>query len=175
MPSNLARHAPATSVGDLPADSGLGDVAASSITPSMQDYLRAIYDIEPSGEPVTTQRLAERLSVSGPSVTCMAKRLDALGLVRHTRYHGVTLTPAGERVALGVLRRYRLIEQYLVETLGYAWDEVHAEAERLEHHVSAVLEARMDAVLGHPIPVTHTDRFVRADQPGASPPDPRIL
>lgn len=175
MPSDLARRAPATSAGDLPADGGMDVVAASSMTPSMQDYMKAIYDLGPSGEPVTTQRLAERLSVSRPSVTGMAKRLDALGLVRHTRYHGVTLTPAGERVALSVLRRHRLIERYLVETLGYAWDEVHAEAERLEHHVGTVLEARMAAVLGRRTPLLRADRLPEADRPGASPPDPRVL
>lgn len=121
----------------------------------MEDYLKAVYRLRDAtntgeGGQVTTQRLADELGVTGPSVTNMVKRLHELRLVRHTRYHGVELTPAGEKIALEVLRHHRLLELYLAETLGYPWDEVHAEAERLEHHVSEELEARMDSVLGHP-------------------------
>jgi DtxR family Mn-dependent transcriptional regulator len=130
------------------------------VTHAMEDYLKAVYRLRESGEPggqVTTQRLADELGVTGPSVTNMVKRLHDLRLVRHTRYHGVELTPAGEKIALEVLRHHRLLELYLAETLGYAWDEVHAEAERLEHHVSEELEARMDSVLGHPTRDPHGD------------------
>ena len=80
----------------------------------------------------------------------MLKRLAALGLVEHEPYHGATLTPAGERVALEVVRHHRLLELYLMQALGLCWDEVHAEAERLEHHLSEELEARIDAALGFP-------------------------
>lgn len=127
------------------------------VTHAMEDYLKAVWRLRESGGPVTTQRLAEELGVSGPSVTNMAKRLHELRLVRHTRYHGVELTPAGEKIALEVLRHHRLLELYLAEALGYAWDQVHEEAERLEHHVSDELEARMDSVLGFPTRDPHGD------------------
>jgi DtxR family Mn-dependent transcriptional regulator len=130
------------------------------VTHAMEDYLKAVYRLRDSvgpGGQVTTQRLADELGVTGPSVTNMVKRLHDLRLLSHTRYHGVELTPAGEKIALEVLRHHRLLELYLAETLGYAWDEVHAEAERLEHHVSDELEARMDSVLGHPKRDPHGD------------------
>ncbi len=123
----------------------------------MEDYLKAVWRLREAGGPVTTQRLAEELGVSGPSVTNMAKRLHDLRLVRHTRYHGVELTPAGEKIALEVLRHHRLLELYLAEALGYAWHQVHEEAERLEHHVSDELEARMDSALGYPKRDPHGD------------------
>jgi DtxR family Mn-dependent transcriptional regulator len=116
----------------------------------MEDYLKAVYRLEHDGAPVTTQRLADELKFSGPSVTNMVKRLAELKLLTHNPYHGVQLTPAGEQVALEVVRHHRLLELYLSEALGYDWDQVHAEAERLEHHVSEELEARMERVLGYP-------------------------
>jgi DtxR family transcriptional regulator, Mn-dependent transcriptional regulator len=133
------------------------EAAEPLATPAMQDYLKAIYRLAETGGPVTTQRLADELGVSCPSVTNMAKRLHDADLVRHVRYRGVALTPAGERIALGVLRRHRLLELFLARTLGYPWEAVHAEAERLEHHVSAEMEARMDAALGHPTRDPHGD------------------
>src|SRR3954470_9531513 len=123
----------------------------------MEDYLKAIYRLQDSGAQVTTQRLADELGVTGPSVTNMVKRLAELRLLSHTRYHGVDFTPAGEKIALEVVRHHRLLELYLAETLGYAWDEVHAEAENLEHHVSDELEARMDLFLGYPTRDPHGD------------------
>ena len=120
------------------------------VTHAMEDYLKAAYRLSQDGGPVTTQRLAEELGFSGPSVTNMVKRLDDLKLMVHNRYHGVTLTPAGEQVALEVIRHHRLLELYLSEALGYDWDEVHAEAERLEHHVSEKFEQRMERALGFP-------------------------
>ena len=120
------------------------------ITPAMEDYLKAVYRLGTDGGAVTTQRLADELGISGPSVTNMVKRLDELKMLEHTRYHGVVLTPAGERVALEVLRHHRLLEVYLAETLGYPWDEVHEEAERLEHLISDKLERSIDRALGHP-------------------------
>ncbi len=102
--------------------------SSTRITQAMEDYLKAAYRLQREGGAVTTQRLAEALGLSGPSVTNMVKRLDEVKLVRHTRYHGIELTPAGERIALEVIRHHRLIELYLAEALGYHWDEVHAEA-----------------------------------------------
>ncbi len=120
------------------------------ITPAMEDYLKAVYRLNADGGPVTTQRLADELGISGPSVTNMVKRLDELKMLQHTRYHGVVMTKAGERVALEVLRHHRLLEVYLAESLGYPWDEVHEEAERLEHLLSDKLERSIDRALGHP-------------------------
>jgi DtxR family Mn-dependent transcriptional regulator len=136
---------------------------APRITHAMEDYLKAIYRLSGDGGPVTMRRLAEELDLSGPSVTNMVKRLHELGLVNHTRYRDVTLTTAGERVALRVIRHHRLLELYLTESLGFDWDQVHAEAERLEHHVSAELEARIASALGHPTRDPHGDPIPSAD------------
>jgi len=130
------------------------------ITPAIEDYLKAIYQLgreEPELEGVTGHRLAQRLGVAAPSVTNMVKRLRELDLVEHERYRGIGLTKAGEQIALEVVRHHRLLERYLVEALGYGWDEVHEEAERLEHHISEALEARMAAVLGDPTLDPHGD------------------
>jgi DtxR family transcriptional regulator, Mn-dependent transcriptional regulator len=143
---------------DRPAnDPGEAGKATPSITHAMEDYLKGIYRLQEAGPAVTTQALAEELGISGPSATNMVKRLHELRLVEHAPYHGVRLTPAGERVALEVVRHHRLLELYLAETLGYAWDEVHAEAERLEHLMSDELEARMDRALGYPTRDPHGD------------------
>jgi DtxR family transcriptional regulator, Mn-dependent transcriptional regulator len=144
----------ATAPGDptspaAPAGAAAGE-AQPRITHAMEDYLKAVYRLREDGGAVTTQRLADELGISGPSVTNMVKRLDELKMLRHARYHGVELTEAGERVALEVLRHHRLLEVYLAESLGFPWDEVHAEAERLEHLVSDELERRIDSALGHP-------------------------
>ncbi len=136
---------------------------APRVTPAMEDYLKAAYRLRDGAGPVTTQRLAEVLGVSSPSVTNMVKRLHELGLVRHERYRGVELTGAGERIALRVVRRHRLLELYLAERLGFPWDESHAEADRLEHHVSEEMEARIDAVLGHPTRDPHGDPIPSRD------------
>lgn len=127
------------------------------ITPAMEDYLKEAFKLQQEGQPATTQRLAERLGLSGPSVTNMVKRLDELHLARHTPYQGMELTDAGNRVALEVIRHHRLIELYLANALGYSWDEVHEEAERLEHHVSEALEDRMARALGDPAFDPHGD------------------
>jgi DtxR family Mn-dependent transcriptional regulator len=133
------------------------------ITHAMEDYLKAIYRLEGDGGQVTMQRLAEELRLSGPSVTNMVKRLHELGLVRHTRYRDVALTPAGEKIALRVIRHHRLLELYLTESLGFEWDQVHDEAERLEHHVSQQLESRIASALGHPTRDPHGDPIPSAD------------
>jgi DtxR family transcriptional regulator, Mn-dependent transcriptional regulator len=127
------------------------------LTDAIQDYLKEIYKLEAAGRRATTSALAERLEVSPPSVTSMLKKLASLGLVEHRRYHGAALTDAGERVALEVIRHHRLLEQYLVETLGLPLDAVHAEADRLEHALSEELEAHIDRTLGFPTSDPHGD------------------
>ena len=127
------------------------------LTDAIQDYLKEIYKLEAAGRRATTSALAERLEVSLPSVTSMLKKLASLGLVEHRRYYGATLTEAGERVALEVIRHHRLLEQYLVETLGLPLDAVHAEADRLEHALSEELEAHIDRTLGFPTSDPHGD------------------
>ena len=136
------------------------------ITPAIEDYVKAIYQLsheELEAGPVTGQRIAERLGVAAPSVTNMVKRLAELGLVEHERYRGVELTAEGQRIALEVVRHHRLLERYLVEALGFRWDEVHDEAERLEHHISEALEARMAAALGDPTVDPHGDPIPHLD------------
>lgn len=121
-----------------------------SITPAVTGYLHAIYRLQGSGASVTTQSLADELAISAPSVTSMAKRLHALGLVHYARYRGVTLTEVGEQVARTATHHHRIVELFLVESLGYRWDEARREAERLADVVSPELVARIEAALGHP-------------------------
>lgn len=123
----------------------------------MQDYLKAIYQLEERGEDATPKALAEALDVTPASASNMAKRLAEIDLVEHERYKGVELTAAGELAALEVIRHHRLLELFLVETLGVPWDEVHEEAEVLEHHISEKLEARIAERLGHPERDPHGD------------------
>jgi DtxR family transcriptional regulator, Mn-dependent transcriptional regulator len=130
---------------------------------AVEDYAKAIYAIERRDGHVTTNALAERLGVTPASVSGMVKRLDGLGLVAHVPYKGVELTPAGERVALEVIRHHRLLELYLSESLGVPWDRVHDEAEVLEHHISEELEALIAAKLGHPTHDPHGDPIPTAD------------
>ena len=124
---------------------------------AIQDYLKAIYTLGRAQPQVTTSLLAEHLGFKPASVTGMLKTMSDLRLVAYTPYHGVELTGAGERIALEVVRHHRLIELYLVEALGYSWDEVHDEAEALEHVISEKLEARIAARLGHPSFDPHGD------------------
>jgi DtxR family transcriptional regulator, Mn-dependent transcriptional regulator len=127
------------------------------LTVAVQDYLKAIYVLESAGERVTTSALARRMAVSAPSATAMTKRLDELGLVERLPYRGVALTDEGRRGALEVVRHHRLLERYLVDRLGLALDEVHAEAELLEHALSEELEAKIDEELGFPTHDPHGD------------------
>lgn len=123
---------------------------------ALQDYLKAIYKLAgDTAEPVSTSALAERLRVAQPSVTGMAKKLAAEGLIEHIPYQGVRLTPAGRRVAVETIRRHRIVEQFLVQVLGLSWDEVDAEAEVLEHSVSERVVNRMWEVLGRPASDPH--------------------
>jgi DtxR family Mn-dependent transcriptional regulator len=133
------------------------DAPPPEVSSAVQDYLKAIYALEAAGARATTSALAARLNVSAPSVTQMAKRLAELGLVERKPYHGVVLTETGRRGALEVLRHHRLLELYLVDTLGLALDVVHAEADRLEHVLSEELEARIDEALGFPTHDPHGD------------------
>jgi DtxR family Mn-dependent transcriptional regulator len=125
------------------------------LSAAMEDYLKAIFLLGDEGEAVTTVALAGRLGVAAPSVTNMVKRLHDIGLVIHSPYRGIELTPAGRAVAVEVIRHHRLIELYLVEFLDVPWDKVHDEAERLEHVLSEELESRMADKLGQPVVDPH--------------------
>ena len=133
------------------------------VSESAQDYLKAIWKLQAAHGEATTSALAGELGVSPASATAMLKKLDRLGLVHHEPYHGARLTPAGERVALEVIRHHRLLELYLKEALGLSWDQVHAEAERLEHYLSDEVEARIDAALGYPTRDPHGDPIPTAE------------
>jgi DtxR family Mn-dependent transcriptional regulator len=145
-------------------------VAVAGLTDSIQDYLKEIYKLGAAGERVSTSALARRQGVSDASASAMVKKLAALDLVEHAPYRGVALTTGGERVALEVIRHHRLLELYLAETLGIAVDEVHEEANRLEHALSEELEARIDSVLGFPTHDPHGDPIPNAalEWPGES-------
>ena len=127
------------------------------LSSAIQDYLREIYKLGQSGDRVSTTALARGMGVSPASASAMVKKLAALSLVVHAPYKGVSLTPEGERVALEVIRHHRLLELYLAETLGIHVDEVHDEANRLEHVLSEELEARIDESLGFPTHDPHGD------------------
>jgi DtxR family transcriptional regulator, Mn-dependent transcriptional regulator len=133
------------------------------LSESIQHYLREIYKLREEEGEVAVSVLARRLQVSDPSASAMVKKLSALGLAQHERYRGVELTPAGERVAVEVIRHHRLLELYLAETLGLHVDEVHDEADRLEHALSEELEARIDKALGYPTHDPHGDPIPDAD------------
>ncbi len=122
---------------------------------AVEDYLKAIYGLESEAAPASTSDLADRLSRSAASVTNMVKSLAEQGLVRHVPYHGVRLSADGRATALRVIRRHRIIETFLIDRLGYSWDGVHPEAERLEHAVSDDLVDRMAQALGNPATDPH--------------------
>ena len=135
-----------------------------STSSAIEDYAKAIYALEARDEgPVSTNALAERLQVTPGSASGMVKRLGELGLVDHMPYRGVTLTESGRRLALEVIRHHRLLELYLVETLGVPWDRVHQEAEVLEHVLSEELEALIAAKLGNPTRDPHGDPIPTSD------------
>jgi DtxR family transcriptional regulator, Mn-dependent transcriptional regulator len=119
-------------------------------TPVVEDYLKAVWMLQQAESPVATSRIAERLGLTPAAVTAMIKRLAEQGLLRHEPYYGVRLTGAGELAALRIIRRHRVLELFLVEVLGYAWDRVHEEAERLEHAASDELIERLARLLGEP-------------------------
>ncbi len=143
----------------------------SEITPVAQDYLKAIWSATEWGDPpITTKGLAERMGTTAPNVTDTVKRLALQGLVEYRPYRPVTLTARGERHAIAMVRRHRLLETFLVTTLGYAWEEVHEEAERLEHAASEAMIERIDARLGHPTADPHGDPIPTADGAVRHPP-----
>lgn len=130
---------------------------SDKLTRARQDYLKALYQLGGGTGSVSTTQLAERLEVAPASVTEMLATLRALDLVTHDRYHGSALTSRGVAAALQTIRRHRLIELFLVRMLGYSWDEVHEEAERMEHVVSKRMEERIFEALGRPDLDPHGD------------------
>jgi DtxR family Mn-dependent transcriptional regulator len=130
---------------------------------AVQDYLKIIYKLSLSDQRCTPSGVAERLGVSPAAVTKMVKRLQELNLASYTRSQELTLTLAGEKIALETIRHHRLLEAYLMEALGYTWDQVDGEADRLEHFISEELEARIDAFLGHPTHDPHGDPIPTKD------------
>jgi DtxR family Mn-dependent transcriptional regulator len=118
---------------------------------SVEDYLKAIYGLCEAGDAASTSAIADALDIQPASVTGMVKRLAESGLLEHVPYRGVRLTPRGSREALRVLRRHRILETYLCERLGFSWDDVHGEAERLEHAASDALIEKMAAALEFPL------------------------
>lgn len=138
---------------------------STEVSPALEDCAKAIYALaqRAGGEPVTTNALADRLGLSPASVTALVKRLAERGLAEHRPYRGVRLTSRGERVALEVLRHHRLLERYLAEELGLPWDQVHEDAEVLEHVLSERLEQAIAAKLGDPSVDPHGDPIPGAD------------
>jgi DtxR family Mn-dependent transcriptional regulator len=131
---------------------------ARDLTTVAQDYLKVIWTAQEwSHEKVSTKMLAERIGVSASTASESIRKLADQGLVDHEKYGAVTLTDRGRRAAVSVVRRHRLLETFLVSELGYRWDEVHDEAEVLEHAVSDLMMARIDAKLGHPLRDPHGD------------------
>ncbi len=133
------------------------------LSESQEDYLKQIFLIGDGRGRVTTQAIAGRLGVRPASVTEMVGRLAQLDLVEYAPYRGVRLTETGRRVALEMLRHHRLLETFLVEVLGYRWDQVHEEAERLEHVISERFEARIAEAMGHPTRDPHGDPIPSQD------------
>jgi DtxR family Mn-dependent transcriptional regulator len=135
----------------------------SAITGIMEDYLKAIYKLQRGRASVSTSELAKRLHVAAASATAMVQRLARLKLVSYHRYHGLTLTAAGQRIALETIRHHRLIELYLTQHLGVSLDKVDREAEKMEHVLSNDVELRMAAALGNPAADPHGDPIPSTD------------
>src|SRR6266498_2845627 len=136
-----------------------------NITISTQDYLKHIYELTENGESASTNALAQKLNIKPASVTGMMQKLASSkpALVEYQKHQGVTLTKDGRRAALEVIRHHRLLEAWLVRTLGYSWDEVHEEAERLEHVISEDFESRIAAAMGNPLRDPHGELIPTAD------------
>jgi len=135
------------------------------LSQSTEDYLKVIYTLEEesSGKGISTKDIASAMNVSAASVTNMMKRLSEMGLVKHESYYGVQLTSTGEKVALEIIRHHRLLELYLQEILGYSWDQVHDEAEKLEHHISEKFEDKIAELLNDPTYDPHGDPIPSKD------------
>jgi len=138
-------------------------MSRAPLSESIQDYLKSVYKLQVAEGRVSIGALAKDLSVSPASASAMVKKLTALGLLEHEKYRGARLTASGERVALEVIRHHRLLELYLAETLGVDVDDVHDEADRLEHVISEELEARIDRALGFPTHDPHGDPIPNAN------------
>lgn len=130
-----------------------------ALSQAVEDYIKTIYtlELESEGEGVSTTKIAEVLEVSSASVTNMIKKLAKMGLVRYESYYGAILTDSGKKIALEIIRHHRLLELYLKEVMGYSWDEVHDEAEKLEHHISERFEDKIAELLNHPTHDPHGD------------------
>jgi len=133
------------------------------LAPRMSDCLKLIYALQERGQKVSTSAVSERLGVSDATATMLFKDFAAAGWVEHVPYRGVQLTPSGERQAMEVIRHHRLLELYLARELGYSWDKVHAEADRLEHVISEEFEDKLDALLGYPTIDPHGDPIPSKD------------
>ncbi|HKI43924.1 MAG TPA: metal-dependent transcriptional regulator [Balneolales bacterium] len=135
----------------------MSPVTINMLSPAQEDYLKHIFLMEEEDQRAGTRDLSMRLNVQPASVTSMLKKLADLHLIVHEPYRGAKLTPTGRRIALEIIRHHRLIELFLVEALGYGWEEVHEEAERLEHVISELFEERIADFLGHPEVDPHGD------------------
>jgi DtxR family transcriptional regulator, Mn-dependent transcriptional regulator len=151
------------------ADAGEPPSRRRRLTAVQEDYVKALYQLGAAEVSVNTSQVAERLGVSAASVAEMLGKLATLGLVQHDRYRGAALTAQGEEVALEMVRHHRLLETYLVRKLGYGWDEVHEEAELLEHVISERMEQRMFESLGRPVEDCHGDPIPALDGQVATP------
>lgn len=127
------------------------------LSQSVEDYLKAIFVLQVEGDTASTTNIAKALDVSSASVTNMLKKLAKMNLLEHESYKGAKLTGTGKKIALEILRHHRLLELYLKEVMGYSWDEVHDEAEKLEHHISEQFEDRIAELLNHPTHDPHGD------------------
>jgi len=128
-----------------------------TLSQAVEDYLKTIYTLEAEGDGATTTKIAEAMEVSSASATNMIKRLAKMGLVDYESYKGARLTKAGTKIALEIIRHHRLLELYLLEVMGYSWDEVHEEAEKLEHHISERFEDKIAHLLDDPTHDPHGD------------------
>jgi DtxR family Mn-dependent transcriptional regulator len=133
------------------------------LAPRISDCLKVIYDMQERGQKVSTSAVSERLCVSDATVTTLFKDFASAGWVEHVPYRGVRLTPLGERKAMEVIRHHRLLELYLARELGYSWDKVHDEADKLEHVISEEFEDKLDALLGYPTVDPHGDPIPSKD------------
>lgn len=133
------------------------------LSQAVEDYLKAIYTLQNEETGASTTKIAESLEVSSASATNMVKRLDQMGLVNYQSYKGARLTESGQKIALEIIRHHRLLELYLLEVMGYSWDEVHDEAEKLEHHISERFEDKIAQLLDDPTHDPHGDPIPTKD------------
>lgn len=133
------------------------------LSQSVEDYLKTIYKLETEEKGASTTKIADAMDVSSASATNMVKRLSKMGLVDYQSYKGASLTSAGKKIALEIIRHHRLLELYLLEVMGYSWDEVHDEAEKLEHHISEQFEDKIAELLDNPTHDPHGDPIPTKD------------